>query len=196
MIKVKVYSVATSGAECVLLLEEAEGPRLLPIWIGTSEGQAIALKFANITLPRPLTHDLMINTLTNLGYKIDKVVVNDLRGQTFYAELHISHNSSKHVIDSRPSDAIALAVRSECPIFVDDKVFEKCNTMNKPISEDEVKKLKDEIKTIKPEDIVKGLKDRGKGSKQGKPPQERDMNDADNLPGLDEDDEDEADDDS
>lgn len=166
MIKVKVYSIATSGVECVLLLEEMEGTRLLPIWIGTAEGQAIALKFANITLPRPLTHDLLLNTLDCLGYKIEKVIVNDLRGQTFYAQVHIAHNSTKHTIDSRPSDAIALAVRANCPIYVEDKVFEKCNTMNKPISEDEVKKLKDEIKNLKPEDILKGLKDLKKHHKR------------------------------
>ncbi|MBI2069423.1 MAG: bifunctional nuclease family protein [Elusimicrobia bacterium] len=160
MIKVKVYSIATSGTECVLLLEELDGPRLLPIWIGISEGQAIALKFADIQLPRPMTHDLLINTLDSLGFKIDQVIVNDLRGQTFYAQLHISHNSTKHVVDSRPSDAIALAVRANCPIFVEQKVFDKCHTMKKPISEDEVKKFKEELKNIKPEDIVKGLKDK------------------------------------
>lgn len=172
MIKVKVYSVATSGAECVMLLEEADGPRLLPIWIGIAEGQAIALKFANVTLPRPLTHDLMINTMKTLGYKVDRVVVSDLKGQTFYAQIHISHNSSKHVIDSRPSDAIALAVRAECEIYVDDKVFEKCHTMSKPISEEEVKSFKEEIKNLKPEDIIKGIKDK-EGKKKGtKPPKE------------------------
>ncbi len=179
MIKVKVYSIATSGTECVLLLEEIDGPRLLPIWIGIAEGQAIALKFANIALPRPMTHDLMINTIESVGYKIDHVVVSDLRAQTFYAEVHISHNSTKHVVDSRPSDAIALAVRANCVIFVDEKVFEKCHTMNKPISEEEVGKFKEEIKNLKPEDIFKSLKD--KGSKKTKekdqePPEEEEEN--------------------
>ncbi|MBI4370466.1 MAG: bifunctional nuclease family protein [Elusimicrobia bacterium] len=160
MIKVKVYSIATSGSECVLLLEEIDGPRLLPIWIGLAEGQAIAIKFADITLPRPMTHDLLLNTIENLNFKVDRVVINDLRGQTFYAQVHIAHNSSKHVIDSRPSDAVALAVRANCSIFVEDKIFEKCHSMNKPISEDEVKKFKDDLKGLKPEDIFKGLKDK------------------------------------
>lgn len=166
LVKVKVYSIATSGSECVLLLEEMEGPRLLPIWIGINEGQAIALKFANVTLPRPMTHDLLLNAIGSMGYKVDQVIVSDLRAQTFYAEVHLIHNSTKHVIDSRPSDAIALAVRANCLIYVDEKVFEKCHTMNKPISEEEVKKFKQEIKNIKPEDIFKSLKD--KGSKKTK----------------------------
>ncbi|MBI4669394.1 MAG: bifunctional nuclease family protein [Elusimicrobia bacterium] len=165
MIQVKVYSVATSGTECVLLLEEADGPRLLPIWIGMAEGQAIALKFADIVLPRPMTHDLLVNTIEMLGYKIDQVIINDLKGQTFYAQIHISRDSVRHAVDSRPSDAIAVAVRAKCPIFVEDKVFEKCHTVKKPISEDEVKKFKDEIKNLKPQDIVKGLKDK-KAEKQ------------------------------
>ena len=174
MVKARVYSIATSGAECVLLLEEVDGPRLLPIWIGIAEGQAIALKFANINLPRPLTHDIMINALRELGYKIEKVIINDLKGQTFYAQVHLAQNSTKHVMDSRPSDAIALAVRAGCEIFIENKVFEKCHTMQKPITEDEVKKFKDEIKSIKPEDFIKGLKEREKkqGEKNGPPDEE------------------------
>lgn len=162
MVKVRVYSIATSGPECVLILEEVDGPRLLPIWIGIAEGQAIALKFTNVVLPRPMTHDLMMNSLQSLGCKLEKVVINDLKGQTFYAQIHLHADSKAYVVDSRPSDAIALAVRSDSPMFVEDKVLEKCHTMNKPISEDEVKKFKDELKHIKPEDIVKGLKEKKK----------------------------------
>ena len=173
MVKVKVYSIATSGTDCVLLLEESDGPRLLPIWIGITEGQAIALKFAEVTLPRPMTHDLLVNTISSLGCKINHVLVNDLKGQTFYAQVHVSHNSTRHVIDARPSDAIALAGRANCPIFVEDKVYEKCHAMKKPISEDEVKKFKEELKHIKPEDIVKGLKEKG-----GKKPKETEPEDA------------------
>lgn len=181
LISVRVYSIANSGTECVLVLEEADGPRLLPIWIGLAEGQAIALKFANIVLPRPMTHDLLINVMECLGYKLNQVVINDLREQTFYAQLHVNQNSTKFVVDSRPSDAIALAVRTNCPIFVHEKVFEKCHTMKKPISEDEVKKFKDELKSLKPDDIFKGLKEKGPKKQPGqeeedeiRPPDEED----------------------
>ncbi len=162
MISVKVYSIATSGTECVLLLEETEGPRLLPIWIGITEGHAIALKFTNVNLPRPMTHDLMMDTMERMGCKLQKVVVNDLKGTTFYAQLHVHVDSKDIVVDSRPSDAIALAVRAQCPIFVDEKVFEKCHTMHKPISETEVTKFKDELKHLTPEDIFKGLREKKK----------------------------------
>ncbi|MFC1521750.1 bifunctional nuclease family protein [Elusimicrobiota bacterium] len=166
MIETKVYSIATSGNECVLLLEEVGGPRLLPIWIGLTEGQAIAIKFSGIVLPRPMTHDLLVNAFDELKGKLTRIVINDLRGQTFYAQLWIQHNNKKHMIDSRPSDAVALAVRCNCPIFIEEKVFEKCQTMNKPISEDEVKKFREELQNLRPEDIFKHLKNKPKSEKK------------------------------
>ena len=167
--EVRIYSLATTANECIVFLEELTGNRLLPIWIGMAEGQAIAIRFSGVTLPRPLTHDLLLNSIQVLGYAVKKVVVSDIKDNTFYAKIVISKNSTTHALDSRPSDAIAIAVRAGCPIYVDEKVFKNCQTLAKPITEDEVSKFKSELKNLKPEDIFKDLKKKpaeGKGKKE------------------------------
>ena len=170
--EVRIYSLATTVNECIIFLEEIHGNRLLPIWIGLNEGQAIAIRFSGIVLPRPLTHDLLLSAVKMLGWNVDKIVVNDLKENTFYARIYLKRDGQETVIDSRPSDAIAVAVRAGCSIFVEEKVFQRCKTLSKPISETEVKKFKDELKNIRPEDIFKDLKekeqrDKGKGPGQG-----------------------------
>ncbi len=156
--EVRIYSLATTVNECIIFLEELGGSRLLPIWIGISEGQAIAIRFSGIVLPRPLTHDLLLSMLKTLGYTVEKVVICDIKENTFYARIHIQRGSSALSIDSRPSDAIAVAVRAGCSIMVEERVFSRCQTLNKPITEDEVSKFKAELKNLKPEDIFKELK--------------------------------------
>ncbi len=161
--EVRIYSLATTVNECIIFLEELAGNRLLPIWIGITEGQAIAIRFSGIVLPRPLTHDLLLATIKTLGYTVDRVVICDIKENTFYARIHIHKGATVHALDSRPSDAIAVAVRAGCSIFVEDKVFSRCQTLNKPITEDEVSKFKTELKNLKPEDIFKGLQEKEKG---------------------------------
>ena len=156
--EVRIYSLATTVNECIIFLEELEGSRLLPIWIGIAEGQAIAIRFSGIVLPRPLTHDLLLAAVKQLGWEVSKVVVSDIKENTFYARVAVTDGKKTELLDSRPSDAIAIAVRAGCPIFVDETVFERCQTLSKPISEDEVSKFKDELKNLKPEDIFKNLK--------------------------------------
>ena len=156
-IEVKIYSLATTLTESTIFLEEAEGNRLLPIWIGLSEGQAIAIRFSGVVLPRPLTHDLLLAVIKSLGWTVTKVSVSDIKDNTFYAEIRISKNGKEHVIDSRPSDAIALAVRAGCSIYVNESVFERCQVLTKPITEDEVTKFKEDLKHLKPEDIFKDI---------------------------------------
>jgi hypothetical protein len=156
--EVRIYSLATTVNECIIFLEELEGSRLLPIWIGIAEGQAIAIRFSGIVLPRPLTHDLLISAVKQLGWEVSKVVVSDIKENTFYARVAVTDGKKTELLDSRPSDAIAIAVRAGCPIFVDESVFDRCQTLSKPISEDEVSKFKDELKNLKPEDIFKNLK--------------------------------------
>ena len=156
--EVRIYSLATTVNECIIFLEELQGSRLLPIWIGVAEGQAIAIRFSGIVLPRPLTHDLLLSAIKKLGFEVQKVVVSDIKENTFYARIHVSDGRKPEQLDSRPSDAIAIAVRAGCPIFVDESVFERCQTLTKPISEDEVEKFKQELKSLKPEDIFKDLK--------------------------------------
>ena len=164
--EVRIYSLATTASECIIFLEELSGNRLLPIWIGITEGQAIAIRFSGIVLPRPLTHDLLLSAITNLGFSVEKVVVTDIKDNTFYAHIRVAKAGSALDLDSRPSDAIAVAVRAGCPIFVEEKVFANCQTLTKPISEDEVTKFKAELKNLKPEDIFKDIRIPPKAQKQ------------------------------
>src|SRR5437867_6261447 len=99
--EVRIYSLATTANECIVFLEEVSGNRLLPIWIGLPEGQAIAIRFSGIVLPRPLTHDLLLSTVKTLGWAIDKVVVDDLKENTFYAKIHLKSDGQECQIDSR-----------------------------------------------------------------------------------------------
>ncbi len=175
--EVKIYSLATTPNECILFLEETTGNRLLPIWIGLAEGQAIAIRFSGLVLPRPLTHDLLLNAIKSLGYSVDKVVINDIKENTFYARIHIHKGAVSHELDSRPSDAIAIAVRAGCAIRVSTRVFEKCQTLPKPITEDEVEKFKSELKSLKPEDIFRDLPEAKKKedgpAEEKKPPKDK-----------------------
>ncbi|MCM2304509.1 MAG: bifunctional nuclease family protein [Elusimicrobia bacterium] len=165
--EVRIYSLATTVNECIIFLEELSGSRLLPIWIGITEGQAIAIRFSGIVLPRPLTHDLLLAAIQELGFEVKKIVVSDIKENTFYARVHVSDGKKTVQLDSRPSDAIAIAVRAGCPIMVHESVFERCQTLHKPISEDEVSKFKEDLKSLKPEDIFKDLKKKPEG---GEPP--------------------------
>jgi uncharacterized protein len=156
--RVKVYSVVLIPqlGQYLVTLEEADGIRLIPIWVGPAEGMAIGAKLSGQTFPRPITHDLITNILKKIDVKLKKVTVTDLKESTFYATITISFNNSVIEIDSRPSDAIALAIRSNSPIFVNDIVFEKCPIIQKPITDDEVKNFKKQIEDLKPEDFFKG----------------------------------------
>ncbi len=166
--EVRICSLATTVNECILMLEETVGNRVLPIWIGISEGQAIAIRFSGIVLPRPLTHDLLLAGIRQMGFEVKKVVVSDIKENTFYARVHVGDGKREEILDSRPSDAIAVAVRAGCPIFVDESVFARCQTLTKPITEDEVEKFKEDLKNIRPEDIFKDLgKKPGDEGRQG-----------------------------
>lgn len=148
----------------MVVLEEMDGPRLIPIWIGPAEGNSIAMFLNRIQLPRPMTHDLMISLLDSLEVKISKVVITDLKDSTFYASIFLKKDGNEiQEIDARPSDSIALALRSSAPLFVDETVFEKCEPLLKPISKEEVEDFKKKLATLKPEDIFKDIQ---------KPPEE------------------------
>ena len=160
----KIFSLAQVVDRCIVVVEEVKGPRLVPIWIGIFEGGAIAAELTGQEPPRPMTHDLMMSLLKSLRATIEKVVITDLRENTYYAEIHLKSDDNTLIIDSRPSDALALAVRAHCPLFVSETVFQKCPELLKPISEDEVKKFKSELKNMKPEDFFKDLKKGPEGS--------------------------------
>lgn len=157
MKKVRVYSVILMPqlGQYLVTLEELNGTRLIPIWVGPSEGMAIRAKLEGQEFPRPITHDLLSNILSKLNAKIEKVTITDLRNSTFYATITMIFNKTKMDIDSRPSDGIALALRTDSPIFVNDVVFEKCPVIQKPITDNEVKDFKKNIENLKPEDFFK-----------------------------------------
>jgi uncharacterized protein len=134
VIELSVYSVLYSllSRHRVVLLKETQGERYLPIWIGQNESEAIAMRLQGATVPRPLTHDLLANVITELGGAIQYVVVNDLNDGTFYARLAIEHGGELQLVDSRPSDAIALAVRTSVPIYIEESVMEKASIVVSP----------------------------------------------------------------
>lgn len=109
----------------IIILKDLEEKSALPIWIGLIEASAIATELEKIQLARPMTHDLMRNILQSLNVRIDKIEVNDLCDNTFYARIYLQSSGKDYMIDSRPSDAIALALRTQAPIYVDKKVIEK-----------------------------------------------------------------------
>lgn len=107
----------------VVILKEACGSGILPIWVGVHEANAIALEIERVVTPRPMTHDLLKNVVVGLQAYIEKVVVTGIKDETFYAVIWMNHEGSLISIDSRPSDALALALRSDCPIYVEDAVL-------------------------------------------------------------------------
>ena len=143
----------------VVVLEDLEKTRLVPIWIGVHEGNSIALEMQGDKFPRPLTHDLIVNLLKNLGAVLEKIVVSDLKDNSYYAVLYIRWQGKTLEVDARPSDSLALAVRVKCPIFVDEKVLKKCPRIDESISQDEIEKFKDELKTMSSEDFFKKLEE-------------------------------------
>src|ERR1041384_3391620 len=106
----RIYSLAQVGGQCVLVLEEMDGPRLLPIWIGLYEGGSIGMALAGQKFPRPLTHDLFLSMLEKLDTDVQKIIITELRDSTFYAEIHLQQGNRQFVMDARPSDSVALAV--------------------------------------------------------------------------------------
>jgi len=138
----------------IVVLEEIEGTRLVPIWIGANEGNAIAIKLNNEIMPRPMTHDLIAAIFKSTNIEIEKIVISDLKNSTYYAELHLKTSQNVFVIDARPSDSLALAVRTNAPIFIKQEVFDKCPRIDKPITKKEIELFKEKIKNLKPEDFL------------------------------------------
>jgi bifunctional DNase/RNase len=131
----------------VLLLKEVGAGRILPVWIGPWEAQAIAMRLQGITAERPLTHDLFVATLGELGVSVDRVVISSLAEETFHARLELVTADSRHDVDARPSDAIALAVRLECPIYASAEVLDRAAAMpDGAEDEDEDEATRDEAR--------------------------------------------------
>lgn len=127
MQEMHIYGVSFDivGKQPIVLLKTADGNKFLPIWIGHPEAAAILMKLQGATTPRPMTHDLLTDVLGQLEARVIRITVTELRDSTFYASITIQQDGSEIEVDSRPSDAIALAVRAEAPIFADDRVIEE-----------------------------------------------------------------------
>ncbi len=131
MIELTIESIRVNlmNYQRVVILKEKDADRYLPIWIGAAEADAIAVRMQEVAVARPLTHDLLRNVIDSLGATVDYIVVNDLSNDTFFARVILSRDGQTLEIDSRPSDAIALAVRAKVPIYAEESVLEKAGVV-------------------------------------------------------------------
>ncbi len=139
----------------IVVLEDLGSERILPIWIGVFEANAIALIIENVPTPRPMTHDLMKSLLTKLGIAVERIVVTDVRNNTFYAAIHCRRGDDEVVFDSRPSDAIALALRTRAPIFVEDDVVRKSHGLKGDETPDTLENIRNWLESISSEALGK-----------------------------------------
>ena len=139
----------------IIILRDKDGQRVLPIWVGVFEANAIALQIENVTTPRPMTHDLLRNVIHDLKAGIQKIVVSDLKDNTFYALIYLTVNGEPLAIDARPSDAIALALRARAPIFVEDSVIDHAKTVDMTPDKEETERLQKWLESLDPDDMGK-----------------------------------------
>ncbi len=137
----------------IIVLREPDSERFLPIWIGLFEAQAIALRIEGVDSPRPMTHDLLRMSVEELGAVVSRIVITDLRDNTFFAEIHLARNGEDLVIDSRPSDAIALALRAEAPVFVMPIVLDKARAEKLGDEQPDEERLREWLENARPEDL-------------------------------------------
>ncbi len=137
----------------IVLLRERGGERYLPIWIGASEAAAIALSLQGVVTPRPMTHDLLKNILDDLTVQVHRIVVTELRDSTFFASIEMDRQGEAYEVSSRPSDAIALAVRMSIPIYANEDVLDEASILIPGEEEEEVEKFREFLDTVTPEDF-------------------------------------------
>jgi bifunctional DNase/RNase len=153
--KIKGLVVDPISKMPIVVLEDKENQNMLPIWIGVFEANAIALKVENISTPRPMTHDLLKDFLDKFEINLEKIMITDVKDNTFYALLHCKYKNKKLTIDSRPSDAIALALRLDAPIFVKEEVVQKAHSLKFEDNLEGSEKLRTWLENLKPEDFGK-----------------------------------------
>jgi hypothetical protein len=139
----------------IVILRDKAGDRVLPIWVGIFEANAIALQIENIVTPRPMTHDLLRDVIRDLNGRVEKIVVSDLKETTFYALIYLKVGSESIAVDARPSDALALALRTQAPIFVEEHVIDSAKTVDlsqEPASADRLQKW---LESLDPEELGK-----------------------------------------
>jgi bifunctional DNase/RNase len=139
----------------IVILKDKRGDRVLPIWVGVPEANAIALQIENVATPRPMTHDLLRNIITDLEGRVDRVVVSDLRDNTYFAVIHLTVRGERIAVDARPSDAIALALRTRSPILVEEAVIEHARTADFTAEPADNERLQKWLESLDPEELGK-----------------------------------------
>jgi hypothetical protein len=139
----------------IVILKDKDGDRVLPIWVGIFEANAIALQIENVATPRPMTHDLLRNIITDLEGQVDRVVVSDLKENTFYAVIHLTVRGERVAIDARPSDAIALALRTRSPILVEENVIDTAKTVDFNAERTDSDRLQKWLESLDPDELGK-----------------------------------------
>ena len=139
----------------IVILRDKEGQRVLPIWVGIFEANAIAQQIENQAPTRPMTHDLLRNVIYDLKASVKKIVVSDLQENTFYALIYLAVNGETVAIDARPSDAIALALRARAPIYVEDKVIDNAETVDVAPDKADTNRLQKWLESLDPDDLGK-----------------------------------------
>ena len=137
----------------IVVLKDVQGNAVLPIWVGVYEANAIALEIEKVQTPRPMTHDLLRNVFLDLEVRVDKIVVNDLKDDTFYAVIWVERDGQLMMIDSRPSDALALALRMDCPIFVDETVLKNSKVTNAISEKSTMDQIRGSLEDLNDEDF-------------------------------------------
>ena len=137
----------------IVVLRDAENNRVLPIWVGPVEANAIAMQIENIAPPRPMTHDLLGHLLTALGASLQRVIITDLRENTFYAYLELRRGDETVLVDSRPSDALALSIRARARIFVDTRVLDRAKTVDLSADQADQERLQRWLESLDPDDL-------------------------------------------
>jgi bifunctional DNase/RNase len=139
----------------IVILKDKAGERVLPIWVGIFEANAIALQIENVATPRPMTHDLLRNVISDLDGRVERVVVSDLRDNTFYAVIHLTVKGESVAVDARPSDAIALALRTRSPILVEENVIDNAKSVDFNSERADSDRLQKWLESLDPEDLGK-----------------------------------------
>ena len=139
----------------IVILRDKDGQKVLPIWVGIFEANAIALQIENVATPRPMTHDLLRNVIHDLKAEVKKIVVCDLQENTFYALIYLSLAGDTLAIDARPSDAIALALRTRAPIFVEEAVIDNAKTFDPTPDKADSERLHKWLESLDPDDLGK-----------------------------------------
>jgi bifunctional DNase/RNase len=139
----------------IVVLRDLEGQRVLPIWVGVFEANAIAVQIENVTLPRPMTHDLLRNVISDLHAEVERIVVNDLRDNTFFAIIQLIVQGERVTVDARPSDAIALALRARAPIFVEDHVVDHARQSEPATPNGDAERLQKWLENLDPDEMGK-----------------------------------------